>query len=109
VGRNDYKSYCFLFSNSNSEKSRKRLKALINSEDSFKLAEKDLKLRGPGDLAGKRQWGIASFTMEALQDQKTVQQTKEAAKNILEEDFKLKNYPLVKRKLKSVKKNLHFE
>jgi ATP-dependent DNA helicase RecG len=109
VGRNDYKSYCFLFSNSNSEKSRKRLKALINSEDSFELAEKDLQLRGPGDLAGKRQWGIASFTMEALQDKALVQDTKEAAKNILEMDSNLNNYPLIKRKLKSVEKNLHFE
>ncbi len=109
VGRNDYKSYCFLFSNSNSEKSRKRLKALIESEDSFELAEKDLQLRGPGDLAGKRQWGIASFTMEALQDRRLVQETKEAAKKIIESDYNLNNHKIVKKKLKSVEKNLHFE
>ena len=73
------------------------------------MAEKDLQLRGPGDLAGKRQWGIASFTMEALQDRRLVQSTKKAAKEILETDSNLSNYPLIKRKLKSVENNLHFE
>ncbi len=109
VGRSEKKSYCFLFSGSNSEKSIKRLKALVESENSFELAEKDLKLRGPGDLAGKRQWGVAGFTMEALKDRKTVQKTKEAASDLLEKDFKLEKYSTVKRKLKSVEKNLHFE
>lgn len=109
IGRNEYKSYCFLFSNSNSKKSRKRLKALVESENSFELAEKDLQLRGPGDLTGKRQWGVASFTMKALQNKDLVKKTKEAAKDILEEDPNLKNYPLAKRKLKSMKKNIHFE
>ncbi len=109
VGRSDHQSYCFLFSGSNSEKSKKRLKALIESEDSFELAEKDLKLRGPGDLTGKRQWGVASFTMEALKNIKLVQETKEAAKEILEKDPGLENNKLIKKKLKSVEKNLHFE
>ncbi|MGM0438985.1 MAG: ATP-dependent DNA helicase RecG [Patescibacteria group bacterium] len=109
VGRSDYQSYCFLFSGSNSEKSRKRLKALVESEDSFELAERDLELRGPGDLAGKRQWGVASFTMEALKNRKLVQETKEAAKDILESDYNLSNHKLIKKKLKSVERNLHFE
>ena len=109
VGRSDHQSYCFLFSGSNSEKSRERLKALVESEDSFELAEKDLELRGPGDLAGKRQWGVASFTMEALKDRRMVKETKEAAKDILEKDPELKSNKLIKKKLKSVEKNLHFE
>ena len=109
VGRSDHQSYCFLFSGSNSEKSRQRLKALVESEDSFELAEKDLELRGPGDLAGKRQWGVASFTMEALKNRQLVQQTKQAAKDILESDYNLDDYKLIKKKLKSMKKNLHFE
>ncbi len=109
VGRSDHQSYCFLFSGSNSEKSRKRLNALVNSEDSFELAEKDLEIRGPGDLAGKRQWGVASFTMQALKNRRLVQESKEAAKNILEKDFNLNNYPIVEKKLTSMEKNLHFE
>ena len=109
VGRSDHQSYCFLFSGSNSEKSRNRLKALVESEDSFELAEKDLKLRGPGDLAGRRQWGVASFTMEALKDIRLVKETKEAAREILEKDNDLSDHGLIKKKLKSVEKNLHFE
>ena len=109
VGRSDHQSYCFLFSGSNSEKSRNRLKALVESEDSFELAEKDLELRGPGDLAGKRQWGVASFTMEALKDIRLVKETKEAAGEILEKDNNLSEHKIIRKKLKSVEKNLHFE
>jgi len=109
VGRSDQKSYCFLFSGSKSKKSRKRLKALVESEDSFELAEKDLELRGPGDLTGKRQWGVASFTMEALKDRKLVQETKEAARELLQKDYTFEDYPLIKKKMKVVEKKMHFE
>lgn len=109
VGRGSHQSYCFLFSNSDSEKAEKRLQALVESDDSFELAEKDLKLRGPGDLAGKRQWGVASFTMKALQNKELVTKTKETAKQLLSESSDLSDYPLIKKKLKSVEKNLHFE
>ncbi len=108
VGRSDHQSYCFLFSGSNSAKSRERLKALVESENSFELAEKDLELRGPGDLVGNRQWGVAGFTMEALKDRKSVAQAHQAAKKVLEEDLLEKN-KITKKKLESVERNLHFE
>jgi ATP-dependent DNA helicase RecG len=52
VGRSKYQSYCLLFTDSPSSKTRQRLKALITSENGFKLAEKDLEIRGPGDFSG---------------------------------------------------------
>ncbi|MFA6193281.1 MAG: ATP-dependent DNA helicase RecG, partial [Parcubacteria group bacterium] len=59
VGRSDHQSYCFLFTDSNSENTSQRLKALIESEDGFKLAKKDLEIRGPGQFLGTRQSGVA--------------------------------------------------
>lgn len=109
VGRSDKQSYCFLFAGSKSQKTRKRLRALVKSENSFELAEKDLKIRGPGDLVGKRQWGIADFTMEALRNRKLVEKSQDIAKKILEEEENLNNFPIMRKKLEVMEKKLHFE
>ncbi len=109
VGRGEHQSYCFLFTDSKSQKTRNRLKALTTSENGFELSEKDLELRGPGDLSGKRQWGIADFTMEALKDIRLVEKTRNTAKDILRKDPSLKDYPLVKKKLDSVENKFHLE
>jgi len=109
VGRGEHQSYCFLFTDSKSQKTRNRLKALTTSENGFELSEKDLELRGPGDLSGKRQWGIADFTMEALKDIRLVEKTRNTAKDILRKDPSLKDYPLVKKKLGSVENKFHLE
>lgn len=61
VGRGSGDSYCFLLSESNSTTAKDRLKTLITTNDGFKIAEKDLELRGPGDFMGTRQSGIASL------------------------------------------------
>lgn len=61
VGRGTYESYCILLSDSNKENTIKRLKVLNETNDGFKIAEEDLKLRGPGELTGVRQSGELSF------------------------------------------------
>ena len=109
VGRAKYQSYCFLFTNSSAKKTHQRLTALIKSENGFELAEKDLQIRGPGDLYGSRQWGIPNLSMSALKDIKTVERTREAAKEILEKDGELKKYPLLKKELKNLEKEIHLE
>lgn len=109
VGRGEFQSYCFLFTNSNNLKTKKRLEALLTSKDGFELAEKDLEIRGPGDFLGKRQWGSADFTMNALKDIGLIEETKETAKNLLEKDSLLKNYPLLKKRVSSLKEKLHLE
>jgi ATP-dependent DNA helicase RecG len=106
VGRGKYQSYCFLFSEFSSNP---RLRAMTISQDGFELAEKDLKLRGPGDLTGQRQWGIPDLIMASLKDIELVEKTRQAAKTILQQDPELKNHPLLKERMKDFHKKIHLE
>jgi ATP-dependent DNA helicase RecG len=64
VGRDDYQSHCFLLYQSPlSEEARERLTAMTDTNDGFEIAERDLRLRGPGDFFGTRQAGIPTFRM----------------------------------------------
>ncbi|MBI3337633.1 MAG: ATP-dependent DNA helicase RecG [Candidatus Staskawiczbacteria bacterium] len=109
VGRSDMQSYCFLFTTSPDQLNRKRLKALVDCDDGFKLAEKDLEIRGPGQLYGSQQWGIPDMAMQGLSNIFLVEKTRTAAKEILEKDPQLKNYPLLKERLKQFETRIHFE
>ena len=109
VGRGAHQSFCFLFTDSPARKTRERLKALISSENGFELAEEDLKIRGPGDFIGQRQWGIPDLAMSSLKDIFLVEKTKGAAREILEEDPGLKKYPLLKEKLEKFRERIHLE
>lgn len=109
VGRGKFQSFCFLFTSSGSKKTKRRLKALLSSKSGFELAEKDLEIRGPGDFLGKRQWGSADFTMDALKNRHLIEEVKEAAKKILEKDLFLQKYPLLKKRVDSLKDKLHLE
>jgi ATP-dependent DNA helicase RecG len=106
VGRGKYQSYCLLFSEFSNNP---RLRAMTVSQDGFELAEKDLKLRGPGDLTGQRQWGIPDFVMASLSDTELLEKTRSAAKEILQKDPKLKNFPFLREKLASFDKKIHLE
>ncbi len=109
VGRGEFQSYCFLFTNSYTPKTKARLRALLTSKNGFELAEKDLEIRGPGDFLGKRQWGSADFTMEALKDRFLVEEARETAKNILNKDKELTKTPLLKKRVEGLKTKLHLE
>ncbi len=109
VGRSKYQSYCFLFTDSSALKTHKRLRALISSENGFKLSEKDLAIRGPGDFTGHRQWGIPDLTMSALKDISLVEKTRETAKEILEQSMELKKYPLLRDRLGKFRQKIHLE
>ncbi len=63
VGRGMYQSYCIFLNTSDSEEAKARLSVLANSNDGFRIAAEDLKMRGPGDLFGIRQSGILSFSV----------------------------------------------
>ena len=106
VGRGEHQSYCFLFSEF---PTNPRLRAMVASQDGFELAEKDLKLRGPGDLTGQRQWGIPDFVMASLKDITLVEKTRNAAKEILQEDPELKKHPELREKLRGFRKTIHLE
>ena len=109
VGRSKYQSFCLLFTDSPARKTHQRLKALIGSENGFDLSEKDLEIRGPGNLTGTRQWGIPDLAMSALKDIFLVEKTRKTAKEILEEDPHLKKYPLLEERLKKFGQKIHLE
>lgn len=109
VGRGEHQSFCFLFTDSSAKKTSQRLAALVNTEDGFKLAEKDLIIRGPGDFFGVRQWGIPDMAMASLTDLKLVEKTREAAKELLTSDPFLKNYPLLYQRVEKFRQRVHLE
>ena len=109
VGRSKYQSYCFLFTESKSKKTRERLRALLTCKNGFELAEKDLKLRGPGDFFGTRQWGLPDLAMTGLKDMALVTKTRELAKQILAKDPELKNHPRLEKRLKGFRTKVHLE
>ena len=109
VGRSDLQSYCFLFTESPAKKTHKRLMALLRTKNGFELAQKDLEIRGPGSFTGVKQWGIPDLAMENLKNLSLVEKTRESAKEILSEDPLLKNFPLLKKKLKKFEEKIHLE
>ncbi len=66
VGRGDAKSYCILTTHNRNPETLQRLKALCKTTDGFRIAQEDLKLRGPGDFFGSRQSGLPAFRMADL-------------------------------------------
>jgi len=109
VGRSDMQSYCFLFTTEENQQNRKRLKAMETMHSGFELAQEDLKIRGPGQLYGTSQWGLPDMAMQGLSNIFLVEKTRNAAKEILEKDPLLENYPLLKERVKQFKTKIHFE
>jgi len=109
VGRGKDQSFCFLFTDSNAKKTRMRLKALLNSKSGFELAEKDLEIRGPGEVFGARQWGIPDLAMSSLTDVFLVEKTRSWAQRILQQDPQLKRYPTLAEEIKDFGRIVHFE
>jgi ATP-dependent DNA helicase RecG len=109
VGRDKYKSYCFLFTESWQEETKARLKVIASTNDGFKIAEADLKLRGPGEIYGQRQHGIADLRFASLFDYELIKKAKAEAQNLIKSDPSLKNHPLLLKKLKKFEKETHLE
>ena len=88
VGRGEYQSYCIFISGSKSKETKKRLEILNKSNDGFKIASEDLKLRGPGDIFGIRQSGVLDFKLaDVFQDSEILKQASEAAGVLYKEDL----------------------
>lgn len=93
VGRREYQSYCYLFTESNGETTRTRLKALVTAKNGFELAEQDMLARGIGMLMDGKQWGISDLAMEAIRNPKLVEVARTEARELLDNDGTLENYP----------------
>src|SRR5690606_37408979 len=68
VGRGNEQSYCILLADPKSEEGKERMMSMTETNDGFRLAEKDLELRGPGDFFGRKQSGMPEFNMADLVD-----------------------------------------
>lgn len=109
VGRGRHQSFCFLFTESENEETLKRLKAAQESADGFALAEKDMEIRGPGEIYGVRQSGMPDFKIASLTDLIMIKRTKKAASEILEKDPEVKKHPALAEKLKEFETSIHLE
>jgi len=93
VGRSDKKSYCILFTSGKvSNEARERLKTIQSTRDGFKIAEKDLQLRGPGEFFGTKQHGLPDLRFsDILADKKILQKARKRAFEIISNDPQLLN------------------
>jgi ATP-dependent DNA helicase RecG len=100
VGRGEHRSYCLLMSGSNSSNSKQRLQVLEQSQDGFWISEMDMQLRGPGQVLGSRQSGMADFALASLaEDGEVLSIARDAAEKVILQDNDLSQSPLLKSEL----------
>lgn len=109
VGRGEQQSYCLLFTEFRTDVSTKRLRALANTNDGFRLAQVDLEIRGPGEFYGTLQHGIPDFKMASLLDAKLIKRTREEAERLIAVDSELEDFPLLRLKLQELNGGYHAE
>ncbi len=101
VGRGCHKSYCILLSDSQNPETRARLKVMTETGDGFRIAEEDLRLRGPGDFFGQRQHGLPAMrTADLSCDMALLQEAQAAAEELLRQDPDLRQHAAVREKLR---------
>ncbi len=108
VIRSNHQAYCYVFTESKTETTIDRLKALTTAKNGFELSEMDLALRGTGALYAGKQWGVTDIAMEALKNIKMVEAARTEATKIIDTDPTLDSYPLLKKTIADQDK-IHFE
>lgn len=90
VGRGQHQSYCLLIADSSAAISDERLQAIVSTQDGFKLAEKDLEIRGPGEFFGTRQSGEPELKLVNVNDRDLLLVAREQAEKLLAADPELR-------------------
>jgi len=109
VLRSTHQAYCYIFSDSVSKAATERLNIIEHAKNGFELAERDLKMRGQGQLSGKKQWGISDIGMEAIRNIKMVEAARTEARALLKVNPDLKKYPLIRERIETNAQQIHFE
>ncbi len=109
VVRSNHQAYCFVVPESKGESTMARLKALVTAKNGFELAEQDLLQRGPGELSGRKQWGISDIGMEALKNLKLVEAARTEALALIKKDETLAAYPLLSQLVDERARQTHLE
>lgn len=100
VGRGQVQSHCILLSDTENPDTLERLRVLCDTNDGFKIAEEDLKQRGPGDFFGERQHGLPEMKIADLAaDSRLLQKAREAADALTERDPTLHTLPALARRV----------
>jgi len=90
VGRSDKKSYCILVTDSKNEVTKKRMEAMVGTNDGFELSELDLQLRGPGEFFGTMQHGIPQMRLANLyRDMEVLAETRRAIMELVDNETKM--------------------
>lgn len=110
VIRGTHQPYCFAVTESKSEKTKERLKALTTAKNGFELAEHDLSFRGSGQLYGQKQSGLSDLGMEAIKNLKLVEAARSEAQKLVAEHKDIsRDFPLIANKLARLGEVLHME
>lgn len=90
IGRGQYKSTCILITDAQNDTAQRRMKVMETTTDGFKIADEDLRLRGPGEFFGSRQHGLPEMKIaDMLEDRSTLEETQRAAREIIAHDPEL--------------------
>ncbi len=110
VVRGTHQAYCFVVTESKSEKTKERLKALATAKNGFELAEYDLTFRGTGELYGAKQSGLSDLGMEAIKNLKLVEAARTEAQTLVANTKDIvASYPLITQKVARLGEVLHME
>lgn len=93
IGRGKHQSTCILISDATNDTSVKRMNIMKSTNDGFRIADEDLRLRGPGDFFGDKQHGLPELKIAMLTDTFTLKEANTFALKVLEKDYELNNYP----------------
>ena len=98
VGRGSQQSFCYLHCSDKSGLENKRLSVLKSSNNGFYIAEKDLELRGPGQLLGYKQSGLPDFVLDTLPNNSVIiEQARQEALKVIKEDPDLKSNTILRK------------